>query len=626
MKCLILGVALLAAASCVQAAEERRCTDDFHGVRIKDNDAIIELGAEADVQLVRTGNATLEVVADDVIVNGDVHADRFLVDGVDITELCNCSTEEAASSSSDVNVVVEIMTGVTTDSESIGSTFIEFYIPGKMWTPIYTFSRGGVSAGLTQSRGFVLPGTPTKLRLSVDNEDAWGVAHVIVTIGDDERVVALCTPIVGVNPAGANNGHWVSTDPSTSRGSLPQELVIDIVPVCTSYVTILAETATQPEAQTANTVNVEFLVNGNWTDPVKFFKASAQGDYETNHYWLEAAPTDLAFTVSSLDMWGYDHLSVTVDGEVHVLACDGTVTSAGFSGRWVDNSNAAVPDRVRLDIEHDECDLTNVTLDLHVGDRTDSGTNDPVRVRFLIAETQNWTDYFNLFSAINTGDDLEVQFRVDGTPTEVELSITGDNAFGIGHLTSTINHNETVNIVCNDVIGYPPTMGDNGYWIDGDGTDGMPSELVISLSQSACTHIALVSMTIGTKSNSQTLASVYAGFEVDGAFTGAIELFDGASQGSTKQKAFGLQGMPTQLELTSDGTDAVGYDHVFVIVNGVRYEIVCEGTQGEHAAGTRTWLDGDGSTAPDTQLYDIGGLDCNPTTIAPIADTTAIIA
>eukprot|EP00750_Incisomonas_marina_P031458 INCI8169.1.p1 GENE.INCI8169.1~~INCI8169.1.p1 ORF type:complete len:626 (+),score=120.76 INCI8169.1:161-2038(+) len=624
MKCLLLGVALLAAANCVQAAEERRCTDDFHGVRIKDDDAIIELGAEADVQLVRTGNATLEVIADDVIVNGDVHADRFLVDGVDITELCNCSSEEVAPSS-DVNVVVEIMTGLTEDSETIGSTFIEFYIPGKMWTPIYTFSRGGVSAGLTQTRGFVLPGAPTKVRLSVDSEDAWGIATVIVTIGSDERVVALCTPIVGVNPSRAVDGYWVSTDPSSTRGNLPQEIIVDIVPVCSSYVTILAETATQPGAETLNTVYVEFLVNGSWTDPYTFFKGSTQGDYETNHYWLEAAPTDLAFTVSSTDMWGYDHLSATVDGEVHVLACDGTVVSAGSNGHWVDNNNAAVPDRVRLDIAHDECDLTNVTLALHVGDRTDSGTNDPVRVRFLIAESQNWTDYFNFFSSIGIGDDLEVQFRVDGTPIEVELSITGDNAFGIGHLTSTINHNDTVNIVCNDVIGYPPIMGDNGYWLDGDGTDGMPSELVISLSQSACTHIAVVSVTIGSKSNSQTTASVYAGFEVNDDFTGAIELFNGAAQKSTKSKAFGLQGMPTKLELTADGTDAVGYDHVFVDVNGVLYEIVCEGTQTDNVAGTRTWLDGDASIAPDTQLYDIGGLDCNPTTIAPIADTTAIV-
>ena len=166
----VVDVSAIALAQEEDASGADINTTDFHGLRVRDDNALIELGAEADVKFVRTGDAKLSVVLDEYHVHGEFHADSVYVDGVNVLDLCNCS-----ESNKNVPVDLEITTGTSLYSDTEFATFVEFYIPGQMWTPPYRFSRGSIPNGDKRTESYVLSGEPTKLRLSTGEI---GRAHV----------------------------------------------------------------------------------------------------------------------------------------------------------------------------------------------------------------------------------------------------------------------------------------------------------------------------------------------------------------------------------------------------------------------------------------------------------------
>jgi hypothetical protein len=71
---------------------------------------------------------------------------------------------------------LEAFTATVSDAETTGTILASFYIDGT-WTDSEIFFKG-IESGATQKKTFTLAGSPTKLRLHIDDTDGWGVWQI----------------------------------------------------------------------------------------------------------------------------------------------------------------------------------------------------------------------------------------------------------------------------------------------------------------------------------------------------------------------------------------------------------------------------------------------------------------
>lgn len=224
----------------VHYAEERRLsetidTSDYSGIHINSEKAMLSLGSEADVRIVRTAAGILEVMVNEYHIHGVVHVNDLIVNGTNLTDLvCNCEEDN-----SQVTVTVEALTGTATDSDSSSIFYVEFYIPsiGDWTDPMLFFE--ATDYGSIEMASFVLDAEPTMLRFTIDGNNAWGIAQVAVWIDNSDEIIVLCSGVVGDNPSMGDNGHWIDGDGS---GGAPTYLEYDIASACSEEVTVTART------------------------------------------------------------------------------------------------------------------------------------------------------------------------------------------------------------------------------------------------------------------------------------------------------------------------------------------------------------------------------------------------
>jgi len=586
---------------------------EFHGLRIRNDDAIIELGADADIKLVRTDPGRLVLSAEEYHVKGEVHADSVFVGGVDIETLCNCSEP------TDVDVRIRTMTAIgNTYAPSAQATNVEFYVPGHHWTPLYRYTQSS-AAGEVNEAWYHLPARPTKFRLSNTGEDAWGIAYASIQVEDERPVSVLCSTRVGEIPGRGDNSHWVSTADESNNVPNVLEFAADEAE-CTSFVSLEAITGEADAGATTNTVYVDFLINGTWTGEIEFFDGSSEGDYEVQDFQLAADPTALRLTISATDAWSYDFLSINVNGEVHVLACEGTQSAPTQDTRhWVEGGsspNLDAPVEQVWDVEHNECELVNVTLDLHVGDATNSGSDDLVMVQFY--DGTNWTENFVLTQDVNTGNDRTLEYRIPRRPAKLRISSYGSNALAIGHLAVSIDGGKPVDVICNPTIGLN-AAGDD-YWVGGS----KQSAFTLDVDESACPVRSTVTLTTAGVDSAGTTNTGYITFHYNSTWSEERQkLFSGTSKNEVNVGYYGLQARPESVTLSMGGSDAFGFDSFYVQLNNETFTIVCEGSEEALAQSSDYWLDGDASAARTSIDYAIVHDDCETTTEPPTTTSSS---
>eukprot|EP00591_Stephanopyxis_turris_P007729 CAMPEP_0195519256 /NCGR_PEP_ID=MMETSP0794_2-20130614/14541_1 /TAXON_ID=515487 /ORGANISM="Stephanopyxis turris, Strain CCMP 815" /LENGTH=407 /DNA_ID=CAMNT_0040648379 /DNA_START=71 /DNA_END=1294 /DNA_ORIENTATION=+ len=316
----------------------------YSGLQVKKEKSMVALGPEADIKMLRTDFGTLEILAETVLVHGVLEVKDLVVNGTSITDLITPPPPV-------YNMTVNVLTASVTSSESTSTFLVEFFVGGTGWTdPVEFFS--GTSKDEIHVKSFAVSGKPSKIRFSIDGNDAWGIAQAAVAFNDDPEMVVLCSTVLGATPALGNNGHWVDGD-----STAPVSVVYDLVPACASFVSITAETGHLTNSGSDGTIYLSFYVNGSWTSPEIFFSASSIGDVETQNYGLTDIPTQLAFTISNNDAWGFDFLQVDVDDDTYILSCDSDQTGmSSTSEHWVDgDGSGGVVDELVLDIEHTDC-------------------------------------------------------------------------------------------------------------------------------------------------------------------------------------------------------------------------------------------------------------------------------
>ena len=291
--------------------------DTFSTLSIKSDKSQVIFGSSSDVRLVRTGESTLEILVDELFIHGALHVDSLFVNGTDVGSALSTKT----------NVTVEVLTGSAASSDSTDTIYVEFYSNAKGWSePMEFFD--GTSIGSIHKKSFMVDTEPSRLRFSLSGDDAWGFAQVAVWINDSDEIIIVCTDIMGTQPSMGDNGHWIDGD---GGGGAPTSVAHDISPMCSSQVTITVETGSVTSSDTSNTVYVTFYVDGAWQDALPLFTGSSIGDIETETYGLSAAPTQLEFSISGSNAWGFDYLAVKVDGYTKVLSCDNTQTGMSSS-------------------------------------------------------------------------------------------------------------------------------------------------------------------------------------------------------------------------------------------------------------------------------------------------------
>lgn len=172
----------------------------YSGLQVKKEKSMVALGPEADIKMLRTDFGTLEILAETVLVHGVLEVKDLVVNGTSITDLITPPPPV-------YNMTVNVLTASVTSSESTSTFLVEFFVGGTGWTdPVEFFS--GTSKDEIHVKSFAVSGKPSKIRFSIDGNDAWGIAQAAVAFNDDPEMVVLCSTVLGATPALGNNGHW----------------------------------------------------------------------------------------------------------------------------------------------------------------------------------------------------------------------------------------------------------------------------------------------------------------------------------------------------------------------------------------------------------------------------------
>lgn len=584
--------------------------DSFSGIEIKKDSAMISLGDDADVKILRTDFGTLEVLADEYHIHGTLHVDNIMVNGTDLSDACNCG---GSSSAGQTEFRLQALTGSADYSDTTDEVYVEFLV-NHQWTDKFIFFSMSDIEDI-EDETFYLDGVPSSIRFSLSGDNAWGIGQVAAWVDGGEEMILLCSTVIGDTPSIGGNGHWIDGD----SDSVPTTLTLDVEDQCASIVTVTAVTGWDPSAGTDDTVYIEFYVDDEWIDAEPFFTSADPGDEVEQTYGLAADPTQMRITISDGNAWGFDFMSITLhdnDDEILVLSCEYSMTGmSADSQNWIDTDGSGdVPDELVLSIEDSNCDSSEVhsiKVEVLTGAAEHSDSTDDIYVQFFMPDSDQWSGRFLLFSGTSIGDIEEGTYNVYGMPTDLKFSLSGNNAWGIGQVGVWIDDDEEMIILCSTVIGDDPSYGDNGHWIDGD-SDTVPTTLTLAL-EDTCSHIVEVEVHTGTVQYSDTSNDIYVSFYVDDSWT-TTELFhDGSDTGDVEIKTFGLEGNPTQIEFSILDNDGWGFDFVQLTINDDDvYVLSCADSQQSYGASDH-WIDGDGSSSGvyTEIVLDIEHTDCS---------------
>merc|ERR1711871_309705 len=109
--------------------------DSFSGIGIKKDSAMISLGEDADVKILRTDFGTLEVLADEYHIHGTLHVDNIMVNGTDLSDACNCG---GSSSAGQTEFRLQALTGSADYSDTADEVYVEFLV-NHQWTDKFIF-------------------------------------------------------------------------------------------------------------------------------------------------------------------------------------------------------------------------------------------------------------------------------------------------------------------------------------------------------------------------------------------------------------------------------------------------------------------------------------------------------
>jgi phage gp37-like protein len=226
---------------------------------------------------------------------------------------------------------------------------------------------------------------------------------------------------------------------------------------------------------------VEFLVNEQWSDPYTFFNTTEIDTLEDETFYLDGVPSSIRFSLSGNDAWGIGQVTAWVDGcEEMILLCstDGVTPSAGDNGHWIDgDSEINVPTTLTLVVEDNTECQTKFRLQALTGTGSYSDTVNDVYVEFLVND--QWSDPYMFFNTTEKDDLEDETFYLDGVPSSIRFSLSGNDAWGIGQVTAWVNGSEEM-ILLSTADGVTSIVA-NGLWIDGNSEINIPTTLTLDV-------------------------------------------------------------------------------------------------------------------------------------------------
>lgn len=117
--------------------------DSFSGVEIKKNSAMISLGEDADIKILRTDFGKLDVLADEYQIHGTLLVDNIVVNGTNLTDLCNC---DGSSFAGQTEFRLQALTGTADYSDTNDDIYVEFLVNHQWSDPYIFFSMTDIDA------------------------------------------------------------------------------------------------------------------------------------------------------------------------------------------------------------------------------------------------------------------------------------------------------------------------------------------------------------------------------------------------------------------------------------------------------------------------------------------------
>jgi hypothetical protein len=284
----------------------------------------------------------------------------------------------------------------------------------------------------------------------------------------------------------------------------------------------------------------------------------------------------MKLTIDGTDGWGFDSLSLSLDGKTCDIVSGWHYTDAS-SENCLDTDTAACSSEKTFDLS--SCAAlypVSLTLTAHTPSLPDwAGTSNSVTVAHEVSGSYTSPSILcHGHSDCDTGKTASASTDLTEVPTKMKLTIDGTDGWGFDSLSLSLSGK-----TCDIVSGWLDTDASGENCLDAD-TAACSSEETFDFVSCASLYPVSFTLTAHTPSLPDwagTSNSVTVACEVSGSYTSPNILCHGHSDcgtGKTASASTALTEVPTKMKLTIDGTDGWGFDSLSLSLNGKTCDIV----------------------------------------------------
>jgi hypothetical protein len=458
------------------------------------------------------------------------------------------------------------------------SATVAYEVSGTYASPnILCHGHSDCDNGKIASTSTALTEVPTKMKLTIDGTDGWGFDSLSLSLTGK-----TCDIVSGWHYTDASGGNCLDADTAACSSEKTFDLY-SCVALYPASLTLTAHTPSSPGwAGTSNSVTAAYEVSGSYTSPSCLCHRHSDcdpGKTASASTALTEVLTRMKLTIDGTDGWGFDSLSLSLNGKTCNIVSSWHYTDAS-GGNCLDADTAACSSEKTFDLS--SCAAlypVSLTLTAHTPSSPGwAGTSNSVNVAYEVSGSYTSPSFLcHGHSDCDTGKTASASTALTEVPTKMKFTIDGIDGWGFDLLSLSLNGK-----TCDIVSGWLYTDVSGGNCLGAD-TAACSSENTFDFS--SCAALYPVSLTLAAHTPSLpdwagTSNSVTVAYEALGSYTSPSILCHGHSDcdtGKTASASTALTEVPTKMKFTIDGTDGWGLDSLSLSLNGKTCDIVSGG-------------------------------------------------